>query len=125
MNAHGNQALGNAGEELAAGWLTNHGFRVVARNVRTPYGELDIVAQKGGDVHVVEVKTRHGTGYGTPLEAIDTRKQQHLRRSTMAALEAGIPGLSHGTRSVHIDALSVIMGDPSGPIIEFLEDILA
>ena len=125
MNAHGNQALGNAGEELAAGWLTNHGFRVVARNVRTPYGELDIVAQKGGDVHVVEVKTRHGTGYGTPLEAIDTRKQQHLRRSTMAALEAGIPGLSHGTHSVHIDALSVIMGDPSGPIIEFLEDILA
>jgi len=125
LNAHGNQALGNAGEELAAGWLTNHGFRVVARNVRTPYGELDIVAQKGGDVHVVEVKTRHGTGYGTPLEAIDTRKQQHLRRSTMAALEAGIPGLSHGTRSVHIDALSVIMGDPSGPIIEFLEDILA
>ena len=125
MNAHGNQALGNAGEELAAGWLTNHGFRVVARNVRTPYGELDIVAQKGGDVHVVEVKTRHGTGYGTPLEAIDARKQQHLRRSTMAALEAGIPGLSHGTRSVHIDALSVIMCDPSGPIIEFLEDILA
>jgi putative endonuclease len=125
LNTRGNQALGSAGEAIAADWLTDHGFRVVARNVRTPYGELDIVAQKGGDVHVVEVKARHGTGYGTPLEAIDARKQQHLRRSTMAALEAGIPGLSRGTRSVHIDALSVIMSDPSGPIIEFLEDILA
>lgn len=125
MNTHGNRTLGNAGEEIAAQWLTDHGFHVVARNVRTEYGELDIVAQKSGDVHVVEVKTRHGTGYGTPLEAIDGRKQQHLRRSTMAALEAGIPGLSRGTRSVHIDAMSIIVGDPSGPSIEFLEDILA
>lgn len=125
MNPHGNQALGNAGEEIAAQWLTDHGFRVVARNVRTTYGELDIVAQKSDGVHVVEVKTRRGTGYGTPLEAIDGRKQQHLRRATMAALEAGIPGLSRGTRHVHIDAMSIILGDPSGPSIEFLEDILA
>jgi len=125
LNTHGNRALGNAGEEIAAQWLTDHGFHVVARNVRTEYGELDIVAQKSGGVHIVEVKTRCGTGYGTPLEAIDERKQKHLRRSTMAALEAGIPGLSRGIRDVHIDAMSVILGNPSGPSIEFVEDIFA
>jgi putative endonuclease len=125
LNVHGNQALGSAGEEIAAHWLTDHGFRIVARNVRTPYGELDIVAQKNGEVHVVEVKTRRGIGYGTPLEAIDVRKQQHLRRSTMAALEAGIPGLGRSARGTHIDAMSIIMGDSSEPSIEFLEDILA
>jgi putative endonuclease len=124
LNGHGNQALGSAGEDLAAQWLTDHGFRIVARNVRTAYGELDIVAQKGWDVHVVEVKTRRGTGYGTPLEAIDKRKQEHLRRSTMAALEAGIPGLNHSARSIHIDAMSIIMNESSSPGIEFLEDIL-
>jgi putative endonuclease len=124
LNGHRNQALGSAGEDIAAQWLTDHGFRVVVRNLRTPYGELDIVAQKGRDVHVVEVKTRRGTGYGTPLEAIDARKQQHLRRSTMAALEAGIPGLTRSMRSVHIDAMSIIMNDQSSPSIEFLEDIL-
>ncbi len=125
MGGPHNLVLGSAGEDIAAQWLTDHGFHVVARNVRTVYGELDIVAQKGGSVHVVEVKTRRGTGYGTPLEAIDARKQQHLKRSTMAALEAGIPGLNRSVRSIHIDAMSIIVSDSSGPCIEFLEDIMA
>jgi putative endonuclease len=96
----------------------------VARNLRTIYGELDIVAQKNGHVHVIEVKTRRGLGCGSPLEAIDHRKQEHLRRSTMAALAAGIPGLTHPARGIHIDAMSVLMSDPA-PCVEFLEDILA
>jgi len=120
-----NRVLGNAGEELAARWLTDHGFRVVARNLRTIYGELDVVAEKNGHVHVVEVKTRRGTGYGSPLEAIDHRKQEHLRRSTMAALASGIPGLTRPIRGIHIDAMSILMSDTAVPCIEFLEDILA
>jgi putative endonuclease len=120
-----NRALGSAGEELAARWLTDHGFLVVARNLRTTYGELDIVAEKNGHVHVVEVKTRNGPGYGSPLEAIDRCKQEHLRRSTMAALAAGIPGLTRCARDIHIDAMSILMSDGAAPCIEFLEDILA
>jgi len=120
-----NRALGNAGEELAAQWLTDHGFRVVARNLRTIYGELDVIAEKNGHVHVVEVKTRAGAGYGSPLEAIDHRKQEHLRRSTMAALAAGVPGLTRPIRGIHIDAMSILMSDTAVPCIEFLEDILA
>lgn len=125
MSGQHNRALGNAGEELAARWLIDHGFRVVARNLRTSYGELDVVAEKNGHVHVVEVKTRSGIGYGSPLEAIDGRKQEHLRRSTMAALAAGIPGLARPIRGVHIDAISILMSDTAAPCIEFLEDILA
>ncbi len=125
MGGQHNRTLGNAGEELAAGWLTDHGFHVVARNLRTSYGELDIVAEKNGCVHVVEVKTRKGLGYGSPLEAIDHRKQEHLRRSTMAALAAGIPGLTRSARDIHIDAMSILMSDTAAPCIEFLEDILA
>jgi putative endonuclease len=125
LDGRHNRALGNAGEALAARWLTDHGFRVVARNLRTSYGELDIVAEKDGHVHVVEVKTRRGTGYGSPLEAINNRKQEHLRRSTMAALAAGIPSLTRPARGIHIDALSILMSDTAPPCIEFLEDILA
>ena len=125
MDGQHNRALGNAGEELAARWLTDHGFRVVARNLRTIYGELDVVAEKNGHVHVVEVKTRRGTGYGSPLEAIDHRKQEHLRRSTMAALAAGVPGLTRSIRGIHIDAMSILLNDTAAPCIEFLEDILA
>ena len=125
MDGQHNRVLGNAGEELAAQWLTDHGFRVVARNLRTIYGELDVIAEKNGHVHVVEVKTRRGTGYGSPLEAIDHRKQEHLRRSTMAALAAGVPGLTRPIRGIHIDAVSILMSDTAVPCIEFLEDILA
>ncbi|WP_165848290.1 YraN family protein [Candidatus Cryosericum hinesii] len=125
MDGQHNRALGNAGEELAARWLTDHGFRVVARNLRTSYGELDVIVEKNGHVHVVEVKTRRGTGYGSPLEAIDHRKQEHLRRSTMAALAAGIPGLTRSIRGIHIDAMSILMSDGTAPVIEFVEDILA
>ncbi|HWQ22246.1 MAG TPA: YraN family protein [Clostridia bacterium] len=125
MGGQHNRALGNAGEELAAQWLTDHGFHIVARNVRTVYGELDVVAEKSGHIHVVEVKTRKGTGYGTPLEAIDRRKQEHLRRSTMAALSAGLPGLTRPVRGIHIDAMSILTGSGAAPCIEYLEDILA
>lgn len=125
MGRQHNQALGSAGEQLAAQWLTDHGFRVVARNLRTTYGELDVIAEKNGHVHVVEVKTRTGTGYGSPLEAIDHRKQEHLRRSTMAALAAGVPGLTRSIRGIHIDAMSILMSGGTAPVIEFVEDILA
>jgi putative endonuclease len=125
LNGHRNQALGSIGEGIAAQWLVDHGFRVVARNVRTMYGELDIIAQQGRDVHVVEVKTRCGAGYGAPLEAIDVRKQQHLRRSTIAALETGVPGLVRPLGSVHIDAMSIMMENGSVTSVEFLADILA
>lgn len=124
MEKQHNRALGNAGEDLAARWLTDHGFRVVARNLRTSYGELDIVAEKNGHVHVVEVKTRSGTVFGYPLEAIDHRKQEHLRRSTMAALAAGIPGLPRAATGIHIDAISVLMSDTADPVIEFVKDVL-
>ena len=125
MKQSANRILGSAGEEIAAQWLSCRGFRIVARNVRTAYGELDLVAERAGVVHVVEVKTRRSTGFGVPLEAIDTRKQQHLRRSTLAALKAGLPGVSREFRDVRIDAIGIILSDGRAPEIEYVEDILS
>jgi putative endonuclease len=120
-----NQVCGTAGEELASIWLSAHGFRVIARNVRTPYGELDILAERRGELHVIEVKTRTGTGYGTPFEAIDARKQEHLRKATLSILASGVPGMTARPVSIHIDGLAILMHDASAPCIELLEDMLA
>ena len=125
MKHSANRSLGSAGEEIAVQWLNGHGFHILARNVRTAYGELDLVAERAGVVHVIEVKTRRSTGFGVPLEAIDTRKQQHLRRSTLAALKAGLPGVSRECRDVRIDAIGIILSDGRAPEIEYVEDILA
>lgn len=71
-------ALGGAGERLAAGWLEARGYRVLARNWRCVYGELDLIAEEAGELVFVEVKTRRGVAHGAPEEAITARKRAHL-----------------------------------------------
>jgi putative endonuclease len=71
--------LGRRGEDLAAKFLERRGWRVVARNVRSREGEIDIVAAREGVVAFVEVKTRRTTAYGTPGEAVTFRKRLRIR----------------------------------------------
>lgn len=69
---------GEKGECLAAEYLTEHGYEVVARNFRTRFGELDIIAQKDGVLALVEVKLRRNARYGAACEAVDLAKQRRL-----------------------------------------------
>lgn len=73
-----NQSLGKWGEKIAADYLMHKGYEILIRNWRSPYGELDIIAQKDGVVAIVEVKTRRGTSLGWPEESVTLRKQEHL-----------------------------------------------
>ena len=77
------QLLGRRGEDAAAEYLRRAGFEVVARNVRMPVGELDLVALDGDVVVFVEVKARKRGG---GLEAVDARKQARLSRLALAFL---------------------------------------
>ena len=74
--------LGRAGEDAAARHLEHKGYLIRHRNWRKNHLELDIVAVKDGELVVVEVKTRQGTGYKEPQEAVDLRK---IRRTVIAA----------------------------------------
>ena len=56
MTQH-NRQIGAWGERTAADWLCERGYEIIARNVRTPYGEIDIVAKQGDVTVLVEVKT--------------------------------------------------------------------
>ncbi len=75
--------LGRRGEDLVAARLGRAGWRIVARNVRLPSGELDLVALEGSTLVFVEVKSaRLGTARGPerPAHAVGRRKQLKLRR---------------------------------------------
>jgi putative endonuclease len=72
--------LGISGEALAADHLRGLGYQIVARDVRTPLGQLDLVAIDGSTLVLVEVKTRAGHGFGLPQEAVDRRKIRKLRQ---------------------------------------------
>ena len=72
--------LGREGEQVAVEYLERAGLRVLDRNWRCAEGEIDIVAAERQVMVVCEVKTRSGTGFGTPLEAITRQKLARLRR---------------------------------------------
>ena len=72
------QRLGRLGEDLAARHLAAKGYEIMARNWRCREGELDIVAQDGECLALVEVRTRRGTAVGSPEESITPAKQERL-----------------------------------------------
>jgi len=70
--------FGDSAERVAALYLEQRGYNILARNVRTRAGEIDIVAEDADGLAFVEVKARRGTTHGAPEEAITPRKQLQL-----------------------------------------------
>lgn len=73
-------------EDLALAHLQARGLKLVARNVRQPGGELDLVMRDGSELVVVEVRKRAHAGYGSAAESVDARKQQRVVRATQGLL---------------------------------------
>jgi len=73
-----NQQIGKWGEATAADFLVQRGCEIVARNIRTPYGEIDVVARQGEFTLFVEVKTRTSNKMGLPEDSVTPRKRQHM-----------------------------------------------
>ena len=78
---------GVSGEALAEDHLRGLGYEIVARDVRTPLGQLDLVALDGKTLVFVEVKTRAGHGFGLPQEAVDAKKIRKLRQLALYYLK--------------------------------------
>ena len=76
--ATGAAQLGPIGETIAAVYLSQHGYRVLDRNVRTRRGEIDLVAQRGDELVFVEVKSWRRVPMEGLEHAVDRRKQQRI-----------------------------------------------
>ncbi len=111
--------LGREGERAAASYLEGCGFRILDRNWRCAGGEIDIVAVDGLTFVVCEVKTRSGTRYGTPLDAVGRTKRLRLRR--LAALWLS----GHGVRfdQIRIDVLGLLRDGTGGFTIEHVRGV--
>jgi putative endonuclease len=113
--------LGQAGEQLAADHLVRRGFRIVERNYRTRWGELDIVAYDGQTLAFCEVKSRRlRPGEGDPLEAVRGLKRSRVRKMAGSWLIERTDRPYADT--LRFDAIGVTF-DPSGTLvsIEHLE----
>jgi putative endonuclease len=77
MSKH-NQQLGKWGEETATQWLREHEYEIIAQNVHTPYGEIDIIAKQKDITIFVEVKTLTSSKNFFPEQQITARKREHM-----------------------------------------------
>ncbi|OBJ55888.1 YraN family protein [Mycobacterium sp. 1423905.2] len=113
--------LGAMGEALAVDFLTRAGLRVLDRNWRCRYGELDVIAADPatGTVVFVEVKTRTGDSYGGLPYAVTERKVRRLRR--LAGL--WLATQHQGWAAVRIDVIGVQIGQRRTPEITHLQGV--
>ena len=97
--------FGDDGERIAADALAARGMRIVARNARTRFGELDLVARDRRGYVFIEVKTRRAGSFVAAAEAVDARKLARVRRLALGWLaEQGLPG---GSPRIVVAAVTV------------------
>ncbi len=75
-----NKIKGDSGEIKAQHYLKKNKYKILETNFKNKLGEIDIVAEKGGVVIFVEVKSRLTNAYGRPMEAVDSRKQNKIKK---------------------------------------------
>jgi putative endonuclease len=116
---HPKDALGRQGEQLAAELLERSGLRILDRNWRCADGEIDIVAADGRTLVICEVKTRSGTRFGSPLEAVSPRKHARLRRLAVRWV------LAHSLLydEIRIDIVGVLVVGPGTFSVEHIPGV--
>ena len=118
MTVHnGKLLLGKEGERVAERYLHKKGYKLVERNYRCKAGELDLIVLDRGVVVFVEVKTRTGRGFGSPLEAVEFRKQRKMIQAAQFFLaEKGLQ-----QRDARFDVVGVSWPGRE-PIVEHIEN---
>ena len=109
--------LGKEGERIAELFLKKKGYKLVERNYRCAAGELDLVMMDHRVIVFVEVKTRTGIGYGTPLEAVESRKQLKMIYAAQFFLSAK----KLNQREARFDVVGISWPGPQ-PVVEHIEN---
>jgi putative endonuclease len=79
--------LGREGEDRAAKFLAQRGYRILERNYRTRSGEIDLIALDRGVVVFVEVKTRTSNAFGAPELAVTPQKQRRMLKAALGYMK--------------------------------------
>ena len=115
-------ATGDRGERLAAEFLGMRGFKIIARNWRSPHDrrdEIDLVCRDGDVLVFVEVKTRTATALVPGYHAVDRRKKDVLRRAATAYLR----GLRPPPSTFRLDVVEVATHGDDAPEVRHFENV--
>jgi putative endonuclease len=110
---------GARGERAGEGYLRQRGYEILERNVRSPFGEIDLVARDGKTLVFIEVKSRRSRTFGFPEEAVDQRKQDRLVRLATWYLMRR----HQEEQLVRFDVLAVEMASGE-PVLRLIQDAI-
>ena len=99
--------FGKYSEDLATQSLTQQGYKILERNFRTPWGEIDIIAEEGDTLCFIEVKARNTRFEEFPLEAVSRIKQRKLIRVAWGYLKKN--NFTH--RRARFDVVAIFKGE--------------
>ncbi len=110
--------FGDKGEDLATAFFLSRGFKIMERNWSCRLGEIDLIVERGGITHFVEVKTRRSLVFGYPEEAITRAKLKHLVRAIEMYLR------EKNVQDYRVDALAITVIPDKPPEYHYVENIL-
>lgn len=110
--------FGQEGEAAAESYLRRKGYRILAKNLRSSLGELDLVAEDGRVLVFVEVKARRTEEFGGAIHAVHQRKQEKLIRLASQYLARH----QMTNRACRFDVVLLQGTDASAPQIEHIQN---
>jgi len=87
MKNYSNKVEGDWGEENACRFLEKKGYKIISRNYKTKFGEIDIICRQNNILVFVEVKTRTSTNFQRGIEAINISKIQKIQKTALLYLQ--------------------------------------
>ena len=117
MKGSGRIRTGKKGEDIAVVYLKSAGYRIVERNYKCLFGEIDIVAKDGDTVVFVEVKSRKSEEFGDPQVAVGLEKQKKISKISLKYLEE--KHLYHCNARFDVVAIKML---PSGNKVELIQN---
>jgi len=113
-------SIGKFGEEQAKAFLERNGFKILEKNFRTKFGEIDIIAidEDTDEMVFIEVKARSSSEFGFPEEAVNYKKQQKIKRAALEYLAA-----NKIYKDWRIDVVSIILNGKEVNDIKIIKNI--
>ncbi len=112
------QTVGIIGEELAANFLSGHGYKILLKNYESPVGEVDLIAKENGALIFIEVKTRTSQAMGLPAESVTFQKRRQIVKTAQYYIKR------YGIKDVpcRFDVVSILMPPGQELLIDVIKD---
>ena len=99
-----NKIVGDKGEQIASNFLKKKKYKIICNNYRNKIGEIDIIAEQKDVLVFVEVKTRSSSAFGMPSEAVDSRKQEKIKK----VAEVFLLNKKYQNKEIRFDVIEIL-----------------